>query len=80
MTEIYEIDTPAGRALVAAESSAKAVGFARRGIKARRLSGAEVRALPADARVLDASQSAAEATGDDYGPSDLPRIAGFGEE
>ncbi len=47
MTEIYEIDTPAGPALVEADSSAKAVGFARRGIKARRLSGAEVRALPA---------------------------------
>ena len=72
MTEIYEIDTPAGPALVAAESSAKAVGFARRGIKARRLSGAEVRALPADARVLDASQSAAEADGERSDPADYP--------
>jgi hypothetical protein len=64
MTEIYEIETPAGPVLVEAESSAKAVGFARRGIKARRLSGAEVRTLPADARVLDASQNAAEAAGE----------------
>ncbi len=70
MTEIYEIDTPAGPALVEADSSAKAVGFERRGIKARRLSGAEVRALPADARVLDASQSAAEAAGDASGDAD----------
>jgi hypothetical protein len=64
MTEIYEIDTPAGRALVEADTQAKAVGFARRGIKARRLSGAEVRALPADALILDAAESAAEAAGE----------------
>lgn len=70
MTEIYEIDTPAGPVLVEADSSAKAVGFARRGIKARRLSGAEVRALPADSRVLDASQGAAEAAGEASGDAD----------
>jgi hypothetical protein len=79
MTEIYEIDTPAGRALVEADTQAKAVGFARRGIKARRLSGAEVRALPADARVLDASQSAAEAAGEGDDPSDFPAEAFGGE-
>lgn len=80
MTEIYEITTPAGPALIEADTQAKAVGFARRGIKARRLSGAEVRALPADARVLDARENAAEAAGEWADPSDFPRIAGFGED
>lgn len=64
MTEIYEITTPAGPALVEADTQAKAVGYARRGIKARRLSGAEVRALPADALILDGTESAAEAAGE----------------
>ena len=55
MTEIYRITTRAGELLVSADTGAKVVGFARRGITAERLSGAEVRALPADAEILDAS-------------------------
>ena len=64
MTEIYRIKTLAGPAFVKADSSAKALGYARRGIKAERLSGVEVLDLPADAMILDASQSAAEAAGE----------------
>lgn len=75
MTEIYEITTPAGRVLVETETKAKAVGYARRGIKARRLSGAEVRALPADVVVLDARENAAEAAGEGADPSDYPSHA-----
>lgn len=61
MTEIYRITTMAGELLVSADTSVNAVGFARRGITAERLSGAAVRALPAYAEILDAH---AEDTGE----------------
>lgn len=55
MTEIYEITTRASTLYVEAETGTKAVAYARRGITARKLSGSEVRSLPADASILDAS-------------------------
>ena len=60
MTEIYRITTRAGELLVSADTGAKAVGFARRGITAERLNGAEVRALPADVEIVDASAEEAD--------------------
>lgn len=70
MPEIYEITTPAGPALVKAETKQQAVGFARRGIVARRLSGGEVLALPLGADILDARESDAEAAGESDGHVD----------
>lgn len=55
VSEIYEITTRASTIYVEAESGTKAVAYARRGITARKLSGSEVRCLPAETSILDAS-------------------------
>ena len=72
--EYFEVSTAAGPILVEADNGWAAVGFARRGLKARRLTGAEVRALPADA-VIHKATPADDAGADDPDPLP-PAVAG----
>lgn len=54
MSDIFEIKTSVGTMLVQAKTGSVAVGYARRGMTARKLTGTEVRALTADAVIHDA--------------------------
>lgn len=58
--EIFEIPTPAGPILVEADTGSAAVGFVRRGLKARRLTGAEARALSPNAIIHKATEDGGE--------------------
>ncbi len=62
MPDIFKIPTLAGPAYVQAKNGTAATGYARRGIKAIKLTGVEARNLPADTVIHDAD---AEPTGDD---------------
>ena len=63
MSELYEIATLTGPAYVQAKTGTIATGYARRGIKARKLSGVEARALPADTVIHDADASDSDDAG-----------------
>ena len=64
MPDIYELTTRGPALYVEADTGAKAVGFARRGIKARRLTGSEARALPPETPILVATDADEEASSD----------------
>lgn len=67
--DIFRVPTAAGAILVAAENGSQAVGFVRRGLKAQRLTGAEVRDLPDDAVIHDATVEDAQSDGADADPA-----------
>lgn len=54
MPDIFKIQTLSGPAYVQAKTGTAATGFARRGIKAIKLTGVEARNLPADTVIHDA--------------------------
>ena len=54
MPDIFKIPTLAGPAYVQAKTGTAATGYARRGIKAIKLTGVEARNLPADTVIHDA--------------------------